>query len=362
MKAYIVEKENLVGNIQRVRALAKDAVVWGVLKGNGYGIGLIPLAKLLSENGVTHFAVTELREAEHLREHFADAPILMLRSTSDPAEINKLLDMKVIMTLGSYETAVAINAIAGERAAIAEVHLCIDTGMGRYGFLPEETDKVLSLFNYMKSLAICGTYTHFHSAFCSEKATRRQYELFTAVLKKIRDAGFDPGMTHCCNSSALFRYPEMRLDAVRVGSAFLGRLAFRTKPELHRIGFAECTVEELRWLPKGHTTGYAAGWKAKEPTRIAVIGVGWYNGFAAERQNDLFRARDSLRAMAHYFRQLFFRRSIIVTVNGHKCRVLGHVGMVHAVVDVTGVDCSLGDRVVAQINPLCVKGLRIHYR
>ncbi len=362
MKAYVVEREALIHNIQALKRFAGDVPIWGVLKGNGYGIGLIPLARHLWENGITRFAVTEMKEAEHLREAFPECEILMMRSTADPAEINELLDLNVILTIGSYETAVAVNSIAGERSTVASVHLCIDTGMGRYGFFPDQTDKIISIYDYMKSLAVEGIFTHFHSAFCSEKATRQQFEQFTQLLDKLQDAGYETGMAHCCNSAAFLKYPEMHLDGVRLGSALLGRLGFQSKLNLKKIGYAECTVEEIRTIPKGHTVGYAAGFKAKEQTRVAVIGLGWYNGFTAERQNDLFRVRDSLWAILRHIRDIFIRRNIIVTVNGHKCRVLGHVGMVHAVVDVTDIDCALGDKVVAQVNPLTVKGLRIQYR
>ena len=362
MKAYVVEREALIQNIQAIRRFAGPVPVWGVLKGNGYGIGIVPFSKILYENGIDRFAVTELREAEALRESYPEAPILMLRSTADPAEINTLLDLNVILTIGSYETAVAINGIAAERSAMAEVHICIDTGMGRYGFLPEDTDKIISLYEYMKNLVISGIFTHFHSAFCSEKATKQQYEKFTAVLDKLHAAGYETGMAHCCNSHAFVRHPEMHMDAVRIGSAFLGRLSFKERLGLRRIGYAECTVEELRWIPKGHTVGYGAGFKARQQTRIAIIGIGWYNGFAAERQNDLYRIRDCLRGLLHNLKRIFIPYRIIVTVNGHKCRVLGHVGMVHAVVDVTDIECAVGDKVQAQVNPLTVKGLKIQYR
>ena len=108
--------------------------------------------------------------------------------------------------------------------------------------------------------------------------------------------------------------------------------------------------------------GYGAGFKAKGTMRVAVISLGWYNGFTAERENDLFRARDCLRGMLRYFKWLLFPKKILVSVNGHKCRVLGHVGMVHAVVDVNDVDCAVGDRVIAEVNPLTIKGLKVQYR
>lgn len=362
MKAYVVERDTLIHNIRVLKEYAGSAAVWAVLKGNGYGIGIVPFSRILRECGIDHFAVTELKEAKTLRENYPDAAILMMRSTADPAEINALMDVGVILTVGCYETAVAINGIAAERAAKAEVHLAVDTGMGRYGFLPEDGDKILSVFEYMKNLSVGGMFTHFHSAPSNEKATKRQFELFRAVVNRVRDAGYEPGMLHCCNSHAFVRHPEMHLDAVRLGSAFLGRLTCKNKLGLERVGYAECTLDEIRWIPKGQTVGYEAGFKAKQPTRIAVISLGWYNGLASSRRNDLFRLRDSLAGILHHLRDMILRPKVLVTVNGHKCRLLGHVGMVNAVVDVTDVDCAVGDKVVAQVNPLTVKGLRVQYR
>ena len=362
MKAYVVERDALIHNIQAIRRFAGPVPIWAVLKGNGYGIGLVPFARILYENGIDRFAVTELKEAETLRESYPDAPILMLRSTADPAEINALLDLKVILTVGCYETAVAINGIAAERATSAEVHIAVDTGMGRYGFLPDDTDKILSVFEYMKNLTVCGIFTHFHSAFSNEKATKQQFAAFQAVVERLRAAGCDTGMAHCCNSHAFVRHPEMHMDGVRIGSAFLGRLSFKEKLGLRQVGWGECTVEELRWIPKGQTVGYDAGFKAKRPLRIAVLGLGWYNGFAPQRENDLCRVRDSIGGILHHLKNLILPRRILVTVNGHKCRVLGHVGMVHAVADVTDIDCAVGDKVVLAMNPLHVKGLKIQYR
>ena len=128
MKAYVVEKEALSHNIELLQKMANGVPIWAVLKGNGYGIGVLPLARHLAEAGIDHFCVTEVREAELLRENgFEDAAILMLRSTGDPAELNRLMDLRVILTIGSWETACAINAIAAERADVVEAHLKKDS-------------------------------------------------------------------------------------------------------------------------------------------------------------------------------------------------------------------------------------------
>lgn len=362
MKAYIVEREALIHNIQAVRDFAGEKPVWGVLKGNGYGIGLLPLAKLLWENGIDRFAVTEPKEAFALRENYPDAPILMLRATEDPEEIHALMDRNIILSVSSLAVAQAVNAVAEERSDVAEVHLCLDTGMGRGGFSPAHTDQILPVYSEMPHLVVSGIYTHFNCAFCNKKETLRQHKSFLDAVRAIQSAGFETGMIHCCSSAAFLNYPELHEDAVRIGSAFLGRAFGAEKLGLRPVGYAECTVEELCALKRGQSVGYGAGFVASAPLRTAVISLGYYNGFYAGVSEDLFRFRDSLRGIFHQFKNLFIRKWVIVTVNGHKCRVLGHIGMVHAVIDVTGVDCKIGDPVRVNINPLLVKGMKIVYR
>ena len=189
MKAYVVEKEALSHNIELLQKMANGVPIWAVLKGNGYGIGVLPLARHLAEAGIDHFCVTEVREAELLRENgFEDAAILMLRSTGDPAELNRLMDLRVILTIGSWETACAINAIAAERADVVEAHLKIDTGMGRYGFLPEDMDHILGVYREQKNIAVSGVYTHFNCAFGSKKLTHQEFETFQKTVSAIRCA------------------------------------------------------------------------------------------------------------------------------------------------------------------------------
>lgn len=363
MKAYVVDTAALRENIHIVQSRAGQTPIWAVLKGNGYGLGVVPLARILREEGIDRFAVTEVSEAEQLRtQGFSDEPILMLRATSDRPTLEQLLDLKVIATVGSYEDAVALNGIAEQRGTVAEAHLELDTGMGRYGFSAQEFDKVLDVYNYMGSIAITGIYTHFHSAFCDQAATQAQFEAFRALLGRIQAQGHETGMVHCCNSSALFKDPQMKLDAVRIGSAFLGRLSFRAKTGLQRIGYAEAPIEELRWLQRGDTCGYGAAWRARRATRVAVLNLGYYQGFGAEKGRDLFRARDCIRGIFSNLKAMLTRRAIYVTVAGTRCRVLGHIGMVHTCVDVTDVSCACGDLATLEINPLLVKDLEVEYR
>ena len=360
MKSYIVEKDAIVHNLDVLVSKAGETPMWAVLKGNGYGLGVRPMAELCWEKGVRRFAVTEPDEAQIIRDLYPNAQILMLRPTTDQNELNRLLDLDVIATIGSTEDAAALNSLAAQRDVVAEVHVKIDTGMGRYGFLPEEQEKILSVYRYNDHIAVSGIYTHFHTAFGKAKITHAQADTFRQVTKAILEAGVEPGYRHCCNSTAFLRWPELRMEGVRLGSAILGRVL--TRSNLRRVGYCEATVDEVRWLPAGHSTGYGAAWTAKKPTQIAVISVGWYHGFTNEYGHDIFRFRDCLRDALGAIKRMVFKKKIYVSINGKKCPVLGHVGMLHTVVDVTKVNVKVGDKAILDISPLQVRGMEIVYR
>lgn len=361
MTTYVVSREILENNTRQLKKQAGDVPIWAVVKGDGYGLGVLPLAEVLSEEGITHFCVTDVREAQILRDNnFTEEKILMLRSVNDRREINRLLDLKVILTVGSEETARLVDRIAAERADVAEVHLKIDTGMGRYGFLPEETERVIALYAGMKHLAISGIFTHFNCAFNNETLTRQEFAAFMGVVEAIRAAGLETGTVHCCNSAAFLKYPEMHLDGVRLGSALLGRMPFRTK--LQPVGYALTNIDEIRTLPKGHTTGYSALWKAKKETRVAILPVGWYHGFRVSCQPELARKRDCFRAALSALKQLLRRKQATVEIGGKRCPVVGAVGMLHCAADVSSVDCRCGDPATVQISPLHVKGMPVVFR
>lgn len=361
MNTYIVSRELLEGNIKQLKKQANGVPIWAVIKADGYGLGALPLAELLEDNGIDRFCVTEVREAELLRENgFHNAQILMLRSVSDRKTLHRLLDLGVILTVGSWETARMIDSLAAERADIAEVHIKIDMGMGRYGFLPEETERVVALYHEMKHLAVGGIYTHFNCAFSDDTLTKQEFAAFQTVIAQLRAAGLETGIVHCCNSSAFLKFPEMHCDGVRLGSAILGRMPFRTK--LRPVGYLESEIEELRTLPKGHSTGYGALWTAKRETKAAIVPVGWYHGLRVSCQPDMSRAKDCLRAALSAMKGMICRQRTYVEIGGKRCPVIGAIGMLHCAVDVTGVDCAVGDRAVLQINPLHLNGVKVVFK
>ncbi len=362
MKAYIVEQDLLAENLRILTQKAGDAAVYGVIKGNGYGLGLISMAKALWDAGITRFAVTEVSEVQALRDAgFQDAEILMMRETALPEELEVLLSLGAVATVGCPETADTMEAVSAAAGKKFPCHVKIDTGMGRYGFLPEDPEGVISVYR-RELLDVRGIYTHFHSAFSSEKDTRSQFAAFQGVLSTLESAGITPGVRHCCNSSAFLKYPEMHLDAVRLGSAILGRLSFPGVTELRPIGYCEAQLELIRTIPKGHSVGYGAPFHVTRPTRIAVCGVGYYHGFGMEYQGEMFRFRDCVRRALSAVKSFLTHRFVYVTVNGQKARVLGFIGMVQTIVDVTDIPCQVGDPIRLEIGPLKVKGMEVVFQ
>lgn len=361
MTSYVVSRESLQHNIRTLKKMSNGVPIWAVVKGDGYGLGVLNFAEVLAEEGIDRFCVTELREAQILRENgFGDAQILMLRSISNRTELQCLLDLHVCLTVGSREVAELVNAIAAERADVAEVHLKIDTGMGRYGFLPEQIDEIAALYHDMRYLAISGIYTHFNCAFNNETLTRQEFASFLKVVSQLHARGLETGVVHCCNSAAFLKYPEMHCGGVRLGSAILGRMPFRTK--LRPIGQVETQIDTLRLLPKGHSTGYSAIWRAKKETRVAILPVGWYHGYQVSCRPDMSRRRDCLRAALSSLKALLRPPYVTVQINGRNCRVVGAIGMLHCTVDVTGINCEIGDCVIMQMNPLHCKGIPVVFR
>jgi alanine racemase len=354
MKAFVINREDLRKNIENIQRKVEVPVI-GVLKGDGYGLGMLQLAQQLQLCDVNWFAVTEVNDALALRSYgFEEQHILVMRSTSIDSEVQTLLETKAVATIGSYDAAVKLNNLAEQAGVIAEAHLKLDTGMGRYGFLPSEFDRILNVYTCFKNLHITGIYTHFSSSFAAKKITIAQLDQLLHVVDLLKQSEVDPGMVHAANSTAALRFPETRLDAVRIGSAFTGRSHVKGRSGLVKIGALKSCVIETRWLPAGHSIGYGGGFVTKRPTEIAVIPVGYIDGFAMEKTRDLFRVRDCLRYLFHDFKLLLKRKSLTITVAGVKVPVLGHVGMCHTTVDITNMNIHVGDEAVFDLSPLVV--------
>lgn len=355
MKALIVDKAKILNNLQVIQTAAGDAQVYAVLKINAYGLGLRQMAELCRQAGIRRFAVTEPEDAVRLRDWgFQEEELLILRSTACEEDIRNILKAGATATVGSYDAALALNGIAESEGVVCDVHIKVDTGMGRYGFVPGEIDRILSVYRYLGSLHVTGTYTHYANAFRSKKKTQAQYDLFLSVVEKIRAAGFDPGMLHASNSEAFFGCKMPNLDAVRIGSALGGRVISRGDFGLQRTGRLQSEIVEVRWLPKGSSVGYGSAFVTRHPTRIAVIPVGSCDGYMVEKVRINSRFSDYIQTLGSVVKAFIRGKRYYVSVNGKRAPVLGHVGVSHTVIDVTNLECGPGTKVFLDVSPMFV--------
>ena len=165
-----------------------------------------------------------------------------------------------------------------------KVHIKIDTGFGRYGYLYTDTERIIKDIKELQKFAIIeGIFSHFSTSFYKEKWTNLQYERFLEVLKTIEEHKINIPIKHISNSSAFIRFPQMGLSAVRIGSAFLGRVAVANKLGLKKIGYLESEISEIKTLPKGFNIGYSNTYTTKKETKVALVETGYAEGFHRPR-------------------------------------------------------------------------------
>ena len=359
MKALIVEKENLKNNLRIVREIInkdkKRPKLIAVIKGNGYGLGLIEYANFLLDNGVDFFAVATVEEAIKLRKNGITQDILMMSSTAVKEDIELLIKNKIILTVGSKEAGEAIEEIAKNINQKVRVHLKIDTGFGRYGFIYSQKEEMIETIKTWRNIQIEGIFSHFSIAFFGDgKETKEQYDRFMQCINTLKENNIQTGIMHICNSSAFLRFPEMHLDAVRVGSALLGRLSIPNTYGFKKVGYLKSNVAEIKNVPTGYNIGYSNSYTTKKETKIAIVPCGYADGFNVKVDRDMFRPIDKLRYIVRDIKDATKKQKLYVTINGERCEVLGRLGMYHVSVDVSNRKVKLNDEVHFDVSPMFV--------
>lgn len=355
MRKLVIEKAAVKHNLSVIKERAAGAVIYGVLTGDGGGAGTIPMARLLRAEGIGRFAVCEVKDAEKLRQAgFEDEEILMLRATTDREELERLVDLNVVCTVSSVDTGLALNALAENRSTVACAHIQVDTGMGFGGFLVSEPEKILLAYRSLPNVALEGIYTQLHDMKPNDPEAAHQLDQFHRVLDTIHAAGYETGMVHAAGSFALLHNDSARLDGVRAGSAILGRCRRTRDDRLKTVGYGEVPLAEARWLPKGHSLGTDKPIVLKKPTRIAVLPVGYQNGFGVTRP----RETGFLALWAQWRRA----RKRTVRIGDQRARVVGSIGATETLLNVTNMKCSAGDLATFDIDPLFAKGFVREFR
>ena len=332
MKQLVVNKEDLKHNINRIKDYTKkisnddNYTIIAVVKGNGYGLGLNEYSEVLVENGIKYLAVATFEEAIELRKKQKDVNILMMSPLYNKQELEKTVKNNITIAIDSKENAEAVNELAHKGYNI-KVHLKIDTGFGRYGFIYDDYENILNTVQSLKpNVEIEGIFTHCSDAYRkNNKHTLEQFKRFTDVIKKLEANNIKIKLKHICNSPAILNYPEMHLTAARIGSAFVGRVCSENNIGLKKIGELEINIAEVKDIPKGFNISYLNSYKTKDKTRIAIIPIGYLEGYNVTQKTDMFRIADKLRRALHELKSIFKKQKITVVINEKRYNVIGTI-------------------------------------
>ena len=352
MKKVVISKKDLINNLKIIESLKKkECKIIGVVKANGMGLDLIQYSEFLIENGVEILAVAEPQEAIELRKNNIKSEILLLTPINDEESLEELIQNEITVTLSTLGQVQGIVEISKKLEKKVNVHIKIDTGFSRYGFLYTENEKIFEIFKMSKFLNIKGMYTHFSNAI-NVKDTKSQFERFQNIVNMLKSQGHNIGILHCCNSTAFIKYPSMHLDAVRLGSIIQGRTLIKVGG-LKRIGKFITSISEIKELPKGYNIGYGNTYKTKKKTKVAVISVGHNDGFEIINKRDNFKFIENIKSVAIEIRKIFKKENAQVIIRNKKCNVIGRIGLNYSVIDISDIDdVELTDEVFVSENLL----------
>ncbi|PHV69817.1 alanine racemase [Sporanaerobium hydrogeniformans] len=278
--------EAIKHNYTQIRSIIpKHTEIMGIIKADGYGHGAIEVAKILQEQGVNRFAVAIAKEGEELRKEGITSPILVLGYTPK-ADIKTLIENDLTQTVFSLEMAGYISDEAKKLNKTVNIHLKVDTGMGRIGFLSssqsiEEVKKIAEL----PHINMEGIFTHFSTADEEDITyTKNQWSIFEGFLKELNEVGIDLPVIHAANSAATMCHPYTHLNMVRPGiilygyypSSYLQNKILDLRPAMT----LKSQVVHVKELPEGHYVGYGRKFYTKQKTKIATIPIGYADGYS----------------------------------------------------------------------------------
>ncbi|MEM9398624.1 MAG: alanine racemase [Verrucomicrobiota bacterium] len=304
-----VDLRALEHNVRFIRQkVGQASQIMGVVKADAYGHGLTEISKFLGQTDCQIIGVANLSEAQAAQQALpqsAKIPIILLSAALE-SEYEAAIRDRVILTVSSREEAEAINIVAKSCQQKAIVHLKIDTGMGRLGALPQEVDALKRFIKECSYIKLEGLYSHFSAADSDVELTQRQWNLYEPLA--------DTTLTqHMANSAGFLNQKSSHLDIVRPGLAFYG-IAPNAKHQskLRPALTWKSRVTLLKDFPRGHPISYGATYTTARQTRVAVVSVGYGDGF---------------------FRSLSNRGHVLI--NNVRRPILGRVTMDQIMVDVT---------------------------
>ena len=301
---------------EHVRALA-------VVKADGYGHGALQTARAAIHGGASMLAVASVDEGTALRDGGIRIPILVLGAVTG-YDVKQGVEAGLIQTVCSPDMVRMCESAATETGKQTEVHLKIDTGMGRIGIRTEkEKEQVMKTLRECPHVKLGGAFTHFADADGGEDGERYTEQQFRRFLE-LTDGLPEDVIRHCCNSAAIHRHPEMHLDMVRAGISLYGYPPVKTNMKLEPCMTWTATVSYVKELAPGSYVSYGRTWQANRTIRAATVTCGYGDGYHRSASG-----------------------KACVLIHGKRAAVIGRICRDQMVADVTDIpDVKPGDEVI----------------
>jgi len=304
-------------NVQLVREQLPAGVrLLAVVKDEAYGHGALDVARVAVEEGAWGCGLSNLEEAMTLREAGITAPLLLLGERQE-AELAWCVAHDLTVCVNESHTVRALARVAAEFEKRVPVHVKINTGMSRYGARWDEALPLMEQIVAEKSLLLAGVMTHFAQSDEADKTfANLQFARFQEVLRVLEDRNIHVPLRHACNSGGVLDLPHAHLDMVRSGILLYGvmpSLACRPLPGLEPVMSVKARIAAIQKLKPGEVAGYGMRYTALSERRLAVLPIGYGDGFP--------RVRNEGGALIH----------------GHFAPLAGGVAMDAIMVDITNI-------------------------
>lgn len=315
-----LSSHNFSHNITLIKRAIGEQQLAMVLKSNAYGHGILPMAKLAQKNDLIDLlCLSNLSEAYLIRQHAITKPLLVLAYLDAPFSL--ITEYDIQCTVYDYETAEKLNKLGQSVKKDIAIHIKVDTGMSRLGIMPDQLIEFLQKIAQLPYLKIQGIFTHLSDSL-DVAFSKKQLELFDNALDEMSNAGFTIPCTHALSSSGLHIPTNRQYRMVRIGAAAYGlikshehqAMQLKAHPFLHLQPVLSWKTHaiQIKTIEQGAYVGYTRSFQAKQPMKIAVVPVGYYEGYPRALSNNS-----------------------VVLINGQYAPVIGIVSMNLMAIDIT---------------------------
>lgn len=323
-----IDLDNLIYNYKQIKkTIGEETEIMSIVKADAYGHGSVRIVKTLMDEGAKRFGVAHLSEALHIKKYVKEAEVLVMGYTPDFLA-EKAIKNNVTLTVYLKEQAELFSKTAKSLGKTAKLHIKLETGMNRLGFMPTEENikNIIDIYN-MDNIQVEGIFTHFPASDDNPEYTREQVKKFDFVCSQLEKENINIKIKHISNSAAVMNFPQYYRDMVRAGVIIYGVYPFpeadREYLKLKPILSIKSTIAHVKEIEKGHKVSYGLTYEAKKRTKVATIPIGYADGYSRDLSN---------------IGNCIVKNTLVP--------IIGRICMDQLIIDVTGLDVNRDDQVI----------------